>query len=105
MEQLQLTEDMTLDRKARELLGKLGDLSQTQIFTKIESEEGLMHFDEILQEADGIILSSGNLGIDLPPEKIWNETWLAGFFYLPCNYELFVKQTLNMEMDIVMARV
>ncbi|KAF9597057.1 hypothetical protein IFM89_015248 [Coptis chinensis] len=56
-------------RQAREFLSTLGDLSQTQILAKIENEEGLKHFDEILQEADGIILSRGNLGIDLPPEK------------------------------------
>ncbi|KAJ6893814.1 hypothetical protein NC652_027783 [Populus alba x Populus x berolinensis] len=30
---------------------------------------GLTYFDESLQEADGVILSRGNLGIDLPPEK------------------------------------
>ncbi|PKA61202.1 hypothetical protein AXF42_Ash006098 [Apostasia shenzhenica] len=36
--------------------------------------------------------------------RIWNETWLAGFFYKPCNYELFVKQSLNMEMAIIMAQ-
>ncbi|GFZ10776.1 pyruvate kinase family protein [Actinidia rufa] len=58
-------------REAREFLSKLGDLSQTQIFAKIENVEGLNHFDEILQEADGIILSRGNLGIDLPPEKVF----------------------------------
>ncbi|CAI0408153.1 unnamed protein product [Linum tenue] len=58
-------------RQAREYLSKLGDLSQTQIFAKIENVEGLTHFDEILQEADGIILSRGNLGIDLPPEKVF----------------------------------
>ncbi|XP_076945615.1 pyruvate kinase 1, cytosolic-like [Bidens hawaiensis] len=58
-------------REAREYLSKLGDLSQTQIFAKIENVEGLTHFDEILQEADGIILSRGNLGIDLPPEKVF----------------------------------
>ena len=34
------------------------------------SLQGLNHFDEILEEADGIILSRGNFGIDLPPEKV-----------------------------------
>ncbi|KAK4431083.1 Pyruvate kinase, cytosolic [Sesamum alatum] len=58
-------------RHAREFLSKLGDLNQTQIFAKIENVEGLVHFDEILQEADGIILARGNLGIDLPPEKVF----------------------------------
>ncbi|KAK3422186.1 hypothetical protein EUGRSUZ_G02720 [Eucalyptus grandis] len=58
-------------RHAREFLSKLGELRQTQIFAKIENVEGLNHFDEILQEADGIIISRGNLGIDLPPEKVF----------------------------------
>ncbi|KAE9465570.1 hypothetical protein C3L33_02544, partial [Rhododendron williamsianum] len=57
-------------REAWEFLSKLGDLSQTHIFAEIENAEGLTHFDEILQEADGIILSRGNLGIDLPSEKM-----------------------------------
>ena len=29
--------------------------------------------------------------------RIWNETWLAAFFHKPCNHELFVLQSLNME--------
>lgn len=29
--------------------------------------------------------------------RAWNESWLAGFFNRPCNYELFVMQSLNME--------
>ncbi|EMS58013.1 hypothetical protein TRIUR3_05831 [Triticum urartu] len=37
--------------------------------------------------------------------RIWNETWLAGFFFKPCKHKLFLmKQALNMEMAIVMAR-
>ncbi|XP_071687389.1 glycosyltransferase-like At2g41451 [Rutidosis leptorrhynchoides] len=36
--------------------------------------------------------------------RMWNETYMARYFYKPCNYELFVKQYLNTEMAIVMAR-
>ena len=31
--------------------------------------------------------------------RIWNETWLAAFFHKPCNHELFVRQSLNMESE------
>ncbi|GAB4823201.1 hypothetical protein N2152v2_010247 [Parachlorella kessleri] len=36
--------------------------------------------------------------------RIWNETWLSAFFHKPCNHELFVIQSLNMEVAIRMAR-
>ncbi|XAR71142.1 Pyruvate kinase [Bertholletia excelsa] len=58
-------------RHARDYLSKLGNLNQTQIFGKIENIEGITNFDEILQEADDIIFSPGNLGVDLPPEKVF----------------------------------
>ncbi|KAF2289286.1 hypothetical protein GH714_034122 [Hevea brasiliensis] len=50
---------------------RTNNLHETQVFAKIETVEGFKHFDEILQEADGIILGRGNLGIDLPPEKVF----------------------------------
>ncbi|KAE8038734.1 hypothetical protein FH972_011212 [Carpinus fangiana] len=58
-------------RHAREFISKLGNLRQAQIFAKIENIEGLIHFDEILMEADGVIIARGNLGLDLPPEKVF----------------------------------
>ncbi len=35
--------------------------------------------------------------------RIWNEKWLASFFNKPCNYELFVRQNLNLETAIATA--
>ena len=37
--------------------------------------------------------------------RIWNEKWLASFFNKPCNYELFVRQNLNLETAIAAALV
>jgi hypothetical protein len=35
--------------------------------------------------------------------RIWNEKWLAFYFDKPCNYELFVRQNLNLETAIATA--
>ena len=36
--------------------------------------------------------------------RIWGENWLGKFFDKPCNNELFVRQSLNMEIAIETAR-
>jgi hypothetical protein len=46
-------------------------MAQTRIIAKIEDLEGLVNHVEIVAAADGIILSRGNLGVDLPPEKLF----------------------------------
>lgn len=72
----------------------------------VEGKAANRDVSAVLESIQGVkvIYRTRDLEDKQAKSRIWNETWLSGFFYKPCNYELFVKQSLNMEMAIVIAR-
>ncbi|CAO2831668.1 unnamed protein product [Amaranthus hypochondriacus] len=78
----------------------------TNFFLFVEGKAANPNVSLVLQSIPGVkvIPRTRELEEQQAKSRIMNETWLASAFHKPCNGVLFVKQTLNMEMAIAMAR-
>ena len=62
--------DQTWDgARAMQVLGPKG--RQIRLISKVENQEGIQNFDEILDKSDAIMVARGDLGMEIPTEKIF----------------------------------
>lgn len=55
-------------KEVQDILDSLG--AETKIISKIENQEGVDNFDEILKASYGVMVARGDLGIEVAPERI-----------------------------------
>ena len=92
-----------------------GNVESTKLWIKYHSAIGVSDFylftngqadheaaRHELEKWAGVKVFGNNYKLDhmKANSRAWNESWLGAFFNKPCNHELFVMQTLNMEVAL-----
>lgn len=65
--------------------------SSIKVISKIENSEGVEHIDEILDETYGIMVARGDLGVEIPAERI------------PVTQRLLVKKCIESKKPVIIA--
>lgn len=55
-------------REIKRIIGDRND--STPVIAKLEKPQAIEHLDDILQLADGVMVARGDLGVELPPERV-----------------------------------
>jgi pyruvate kinase len=55
-------------REIKRIIGERNDC--TPVIAKLEKPQAIEHLDDILQVADGVMVARGDLGVELPPERV-----------------------------------
>lgn len=56
-------------KDVRKALGPYGQA--IKVISKVESRQGVQNFEEVLAESDGVMVARGDLGIEIPAEKVF----------------------------------
>lgn len=94
--------DMDIDFIAHSFVRKKSDVlavkkilkdrtSSIKIISKIENSEGVDNIDEILDETYGIMVARGDLGVEIPAERI------------PVTQRLLVKKCIESKKPVIIA--